>query len=807
MLKRGPLTQAEHAQRVEAAHAPRHRHQAETTPSVRQGSSGAPSRAAIGLFRQGQARPDTRATRGVFDTRATELPVGAINARFRFHFPKAYRSETPDPPLVTSPTRPLMAMTLGDVPTKRGRRMRRKQIAERNVEIVNPQDIAEALRHPKMREILQQVSEVIRSHQKPTIEQGYRKRLIPEGTPPGLAAQAYKEATLTALHKLGLGHYETKMDMAAKRQLRPLNRFMWHAMRRVFDHMNQPPLQGKWEPFRQEFGQLYRQRKHGQYTGHERMRMAPRTEFIKLDVGDDLDLMKAFDAAKHKHLQPKIKLHVPDPPGGIPKIGGAHLHVRDAAKMVERHFRCPPIGRMTKRQDDGTFLILHQPELVLRKEGFYLGADPYGSDPYVSFTANPKTQLSRAMRPRRKRMKLKLRLNAQRGLRRALSGGITRQGRWQLGLSSSPNADFLKQEPEARELDRQERLEHLMMGAKLHGRSAAGNAVRRLGQGHDRKRVVNRLLAEHQAELRQIQRERLSKGIIGNALRYGARRIAGAAGRTKPVQAASRFAAKPPVARALGEAKSEGWKGVLAPGRFAGRMAGAAIGHRRAIAGLGAAGLAADFTPQVAVGAHMLGVGGQKQQPPVKRTVGSGGKAGFRMSAMGKPLSSGPKHQPTSLRKAALPLAAGFGLLGRGASRVGVASAKAAGSLMRHRSVQLGAAVGAGLAAHHVARDWNASPKKRMAIGAAVAGTAAALLSRGHARLGVLRSSRNLFSTGLKQGASKKSALSAARAARKTGLAGIHARKKLVAGAAALGAGAGYMATGSQPHRLSMVEQ
>jgi hypothetical protein len=316
----------------------------------------------------------------VFDTRATELPVGAINARVRFHFTQAYRSENPDPPLVTGTTRPLLAMTLGDAPTKGGRRARRKQLQARNVEVLNPQDIAEALRHPKMREILQQVSEIVRGHQKPTIEQGYRKRLIPEGTPPGLAAQVYKEATLTALHKLGLIHYETKMDMAAKRQLRPLNRFMWHANRRVFDFMNQPPLQGKWEPFRQEFGQLYRQKKHGQYTGHERMRMAPRTEFIKLaDVGDDFDLLKAADAAAHKHLQPKIRLHVPEPPGGIPRIGGAHMHVRDAAKLVERHFKCPPIGRMTKRQDDGTFLILHQPDIILRKEGFFLGADPYAA--------------------------------------------------------------------------------------------------------------------------------------------------------------------------------------------------------------------------------------------------------------------------------------------------------------------------------------------------------------------------------------------------------------------------------------------
>src|SRR5215831_11788293 len=149
MEKRGPLTPDEHRQRVEAARSPRHRHQAETTISVRQGSTGTPSRAAVGLFRQGQQRPDSRGGRGVWDTRTTEPTAGHIRAKVTFHFPTAYESATPDPAIAGSPTRPPLAMTLSDAPTPSNRRLRRGrgkiQSIQRAISITNPEQIAEAM--------------------------------------------------------------------------------------------------------------------------------------------------------------------------------------------------------------------------------------------------------------------------------------------------------------------------------------------------------------------------------------------------------------------------------------------------------------------------------------------------------------------------------------------------------------------------------------------------------------------------------------------------------------------------------------
>src|SRR4051812_2905628 len=114
MIKRhpgSPLSAAELEQRRDAAH---HRHKAETAPSVRQGSTSAPSPAAAGLFRQGQQRPDSRGGRGLWDTRTEEEPVGSVNARFRLHLPKAYRSTLPNELLPTPKHGTLLAEALAE---------------------------------------------------------------------------------------------------------------------------------------------------------------------------------------------------------------------------------------------------------------------------------------------------------------------------------------------------------------------------------------------------------------------------------------------------------------------------------------------------------------------------------------------------------------------------------------------------------------------------------------------------------------------------------------------------------------------
>jgi hypothetical protein len=368
-----PLTQAEHAERVTAARASAiARHRAETAPSVRQGSTGAPSKTAVALFRQGQARPDTRARRGPWDTRSSELPVGSIQAHVTFHFPKAYRSATPDLP---AKGRALLVQALA----------RSKKGVAQNLVISNPKTVVDAQRHPAMREIITKTLGVIRDHQAGAITRGIANGLIPKGTHPGLVAQAYKHAALHAVHKAGLLDYEPRMDPAAKAAFRPLVPFMRYANRRVFDKLN-VENKGKWDAFREEFGTEYRQRKFGKETGHVRRRMRPNQEFIKIDLGDleDEILAKAVNgshedasskpsrhkenksghnahsplrlaqialaraSAAHKagigtHAASGVK-HIPEPPGGMPPPADPMLHIKDAAIAIERHFGLPRIG-------------------------------------------------------------------------------------------------------------------------------------------------------------------------------------------------------------------------------------------------------------------------------------------------------------------------------------------------------------------------------------------------------------------------------------------------------------------------------
>lgn len=471
-----PLTQAEHAERVTAARASAiARHRAETAPSVRQGSTGAPSKTAVALFRQGQARPDTRARRGPWDTRSSELPVGSIQAHVTFHFPKAYRSATPDPP---AKGRALLVQALA----------RSKKGVAQNLVISNPKTVVDAQRHPAMREIITKTLGVIRDHQAGAITRGIANGLIPPGTHPGLVAQAYKHAALHAVHKAGLLDYEPRMDPAAKAAFRPLVPFMRYANRRVFDKLN-VENKGKWDAFREEFGTEYRQRKFGKETGHVRRRMRPNQEFIKIDLGDleDEILAKAADgshedtpskpskhnenksghnahsslrlaqialaraSAAHKagigtHAASGVK-HIPEPPGGMPPPADPMLHIKDAAIAVERHFGLPRIGGARDVAPSNALreasAPLHDGEQLLGKVdfGFMLGSQSSGPS-FGNYDTNPATQLNRAMRPRMRHARLRLRLNTQRHLRHVLSGGVTRRERWMLGAGSSPRDPF-----------------------------------------------------------------------------------------------------------------------------------------------------------------------------------------------------------------------------------------------------------------------------------------------------------------------------------------------------------------------------
>jgi hypothetical protein len=261
----------------------------------------------------------------VWDTRATEAPVGSVNGKFTFHLPKAYQ----DGAVAALPalSRRSMARALA----------RAKGGAHQDVVITNPGQVAMAQQHPKMRALVTQVGAVVRDHQTAAIEQGHARGLIPASTRHDTVVRAYKHAALRAMHKAGLGDYDTHMDEAAKAEFKPLVPFMRYAARRVFDHLNQGGLKGSWQPFRDEFGTLYRQKKFGKLTGHERMRMRTHEQFIKLNLGNlsDEEMTKAFNLANLHGKKTPPPNH--PQPGAIPPnqsepgAGGPNVHPRPPA--------------------------------------------------------------------------------------------------------------------------------------------------------------------------------------------------------------------------------------------------------------------------------------------------------------------------------------------------------------------------------------------------------------------------------------------------------------------------------------------
>lgn len=288
VLKRA-LTDAEHNQRIEAAKARwANHHRAETNPTIRQSSwgqgGGAPSARAAGLFRAGQTRIG-RGGHGLWDTRSTELAAGTIRGKLTLHFPDAYRSETPDAPAGGK-------LLAGKLAAKQASKRGGKHAGPQAVIVANPGAIAEAIRHPEMRAIVHKAVGVVREHQAGAIETATKRRLIPAGAHPADVRQAYKHASLLALHKAGLVDWDFTMDDEAKRRLKPLTPFMRYAQRRVFDQLN-VQLKGKWKPFRQQFGKPFSdQRTDAQ--GEVRHRMRPNQEFIKIEAAWD-GLAKAVD--------------------------------------------------------------------------------------------------------------------------------------------------------------------------------------------------------------------------------------------------------------------------------------------------------------------------------------------------------------------------------------------------------------------------------------------------------------------------------------------------------------------------------
>jgi hypothetical protein len=580
--------------------------------------------------------------------------------------------------------------------------------------------------------------------------------------------------------------------------------------------------------------------------------------------------------------------------------------VRDAAKHVEGHFAVPKIGGGTRKTASGLYRILPAGELgqvrvpggEARQDlaklslGFTLGDPNPTDDPFTADQPNidPARQLRRAMRPRIRRKKFRMRLNTQRHLRHVLSGGITRQERWQLGATSRPfKSTALKMEKayilhpvaaagfgaaygtamgaelhaKRRQGETKAHHEKRQVRAALQGAAIGGGTLGLAAQWEHQNRQNNRMRYATggythrsktngkptvdetwqrgarklrnkspvwpkrepwaspmarltgpkptigsrlgnlgRAAVRVAQhirkQEDMTKGIIGASMRFGATelpKIAGAFARASHTGGAmiartpigrmgARLAAKPRVAAGLGAVREGGWKGAFSsPGYTAGNVAGHVIGGsrgRKIGSVLGTAGLTAEYFPDVYTAGHLSGALGDKQ--PKK-----------------------PLRPPGQLRKA---------IAGSVINAMGHTGDFAIRAARRHK---LATGIAAGLAipsAYHAMKDH---PDVRALTGAAAAGGAAALLSRGRALRAARQTSQAIYRTGLKDAVRqhahvmaggtpsphlqaqarrvyntvKGQALMRARAHRRTAIAGIRTPKLKVAGAAAAGAGIG----------------
>lgn len=139
----------------------------------------------------------------------------------------------------------------------------------------------------------------------PTIAQGKLPKrrgklrgqtLIPEGTPEITARRAFTHAAMTALHTYGTLKYDFAMDDKLKEELKPLSGFMLYAQRRVADTMFAGE-KGRYQRYREEFGETFADKRRDKRTGEVRLHMTPRKQLIKAErIGS---LAKAYDASKH----------------------------------------------------------------------------------------------------------------------------------------------------------------------------------------------------------------------------------------------------------------------------------------------------------------------------------------------------------------------------------------------------------------------------------------------------------------------------------------------------------------------------
>lgn len=149
-----------------------------------------------------------------------------------------------------------------------------------------------AAEHKAMKDKLARTAEALRE---PIVAAGFepKKRgkrrgmiMIPEGTEKRSIHRAYNHAAVMAMHGYGVGRYVFKMDEATKAELTPLIHFMRYTKRRLGDAF-MAENKGGWRPYRQEFGQPFKDNRRDKITGEIRLRVPPMDQFVKSVFEDD----------------------------------------------------------------------------------------------------------------------------------------------------------------------------------------------------------------------------------------------------------------------------------------------------------------------------------------------------------------------------------------------------------------------------------------------------------------------------------------------------------------------------------------
>lgn len=149
-----------------------------------------------------------------------------------------------------------------------------------------PKDMSEEQYH----DLARRASALTRALRDPILLRGQEHGLIPKDTDPRHVKLAFNHARNLALHDAGLFRYDFGFSEEDKPKLKELVPFMRYARRRMINDLR-TNYKGQWKQFKEEFGEPFIDKKTGEQkvnrvTGEKRFRFYPHMEYVKSDQGE-----------------------------------------------------------------------------------------------------------------------------------------------------------------------------------------------------------------------------------------------------------------------------------------------------------------------------------------------------------------------------------------------------------------------------------------------------------------------------------------------------------------------------------------